>query len=114
MLACNHVSFIDALLLMAASPRPIYFMMDHRIFSVPVLGWLFRLAKAIPIAPHKEDPQVYAAAFERAVQMLRSGNLLARLGFEKEGYAKDYLLIDGEWRDHVLTALTTQDWSAGR
>ncbi len=38
----------------------------------------------------------------------RSGDLLARLGFEKEGYAKDYLLIDGEWRDHVLTALTTR------
>ena len=44
----------------------------------------------------------------------RSGALLARLGFEKEGYAKDYLLIDGQWRDHVLTALTTPDWSAGR
>lgn len=36
----------------------------------------------------------------------RSGDLLARLGFEKEGYAKEYLLIDGQWRDHVLTALT--------
>ena len=44
----------------------------------------------------------------------RSGDLLARLGFEKEGYAKDYLLIDGEWRDHVLTALTTSQWTAGR
>ncbi len=86
-LACNHVSFIDALLLMAASPRPIYFMMDHRIFSVPVLGWLFRLAKAIPIAPHKEDPQVYAAAFERAVQVLRSGNLLAI--FPEGGLTRD-------------------------
>ncbi|MGP8847008.1 ribosomal protein S5-alanine N-acetyltransferase, partial [Enterobacter hormaechei] len=39
----------------------------------------------------------------------RSGDLLARLGFEKEGYAKDYLLIDGQWRDHVLTALTTSE-----
>ena len=52
--ACNHVSFVDAVLLMAASPRPIYFIMDHRIFQVPVLGWLFRLAKAIPIAPRVE------------------------------------------------------------
>lgn len=43
----------------------------------------------------------------------RSGDLLARLGFEK-GYAKDYLLIDGQWRDHVLTALTTPDWTPGR
>lgn len=42
---------------------------------------------------------------------LRSGNLLARLGFEKEGYAKDYLLIDGKWQDHVLTALTYSEWA---
>jgi len=41
----------------------------------------------------------------------RSGDLLARLGFEKEGYAKDYVMIDGEWRDHILTALTTKEWS---
>jgi len=76
-LVCNHVSFVDAVLLMAASPRPIYFVMDHRIFQVPVLGWLFRLAKAIPIASQKADPAVYAAAFERAAQVLRAGDLLA-------------------------------------
>ncbi|HEV8315330.1 MAG TPA: MFS transporter, partial [Burkholderiaceae bacterium] len=50
-LVCNHVSFIDAVVLMAASPRPIRFLMDHRIFATPVLGTLFRLGKAIPIAP---------------------------------------------------------------
>ncbi|AOV97242.1 ribosomal-protein-alanine acetyltransferase [Edwardsiella hoshinae] len=44
----------------------------------------------------------------------RSGALLQRLGFEKEGYAKNYLLINGKWQDHVLTALTTPDWTAGR
>ncbi|WP_437734738.1 GNAT family N-acetyltransferase [Sorangium sp. So ce1335] len=36
----------------------------------------------------------------------RSGRLLRRLGFVVEGYARDYLYIDGAWRDHVLTALT--------
>ena len=76
-LVCNHVSFIDAVLLMAASPRPIRFIMDHRIFAVPVLGWLFRLAKAIPIAPQKEDPAAYESAFREAVQVLREGDLLA-------------------------------------
>lgn len=76
-LVCNHVSFIDAVLLMAASPRPIRFIMDHRIFRVPVLGWLFRLAKAIPIAPQKEDPAAYEQAFADAVQVLREGDLLA-------------------------------------
>lgn len=76
-LVCNHVSFIDAVLLMAASPRPIRFIMDHRIFRVPVLGGLFRLAKAIPIAPQKEDPAAYKRAFADAVQVLRDGDLLA-------------------------------------
>ena len=86
-LACNHVSFIDAMLLMAASPRPIYFVMDHRIFRVPVLGWLFRLAKAIPIAPQKEDAATYEAAFERAAQVLREGDLLAI--FPEGGITRD-------------------------
>ena len=35
----------------------------------------------------------------------RSGRLLERLGFVREGLARDYLFIDGAWRDHVLTAL---------
>ncbi|MCW5222434.1 MFS transporter [Verminephrobacter aporrectodeae] len=76
-LVCNHVSYVDAVLLMAASPRPICFLMDHRIFRVPVLGALFRLAKAIPVASQKEDPVTYEAAFERAAQVLRAGDLLA-------------------------------------
>ncbi|GHC78122.1 MFS transporter [Pseudorhodoferax aquiterrae] len=75
-LVCNHVSFVDAILLMAASPRPIRFVMDHRIFRVPVLGWLFRLAKAIPVAPQKEDAAAYAAAMAAAAQVLREGDLL--------------------------------------
>ena len=75
-LVCNHVSFIDAVLLMAASPRPIRFIMDHNIFKVPVLGWLFRLAKAIPIAPRAQDPKAYEAAFDAAAAVLKDGELL--------------------------------------
>nr|WP_297350583.1 MFS transporter [uncultured Caldimonas sp.] len=75
-LVANHVSFVDAILLMAASPRPIVFIMDHRIFRIPVLGWLFKLAKAIPIAPQKENPQTYERAFAEAERVLREGDLL--------------------------------------
>jgi 1-acyl-sn-glycerol-3-phosphate acyltransferase len=86
-LTCNHVSFIDPVLLMAASPRPIYFVMDHRIFKMPVLGWFFRLLKAIPIAPRSEDPVLYEAAFEAAAKVLREGDLLAI--FPEGGITKD-------------------------
>jgi 1-acyl-sn-glycerol-3-phosphate acyltransferase len=75
-LVCNHVSFIDPILLMAASPRPIRFIMDHRIFARPVMGWLFRLAKAIPIAPQRDDPACYDNAFAQARKVLDDGDLL--------------------------------------
>jgi len=86
-LACNHVSYVDAVLLMAASPRPIRFLMDHRIFRVPVLGWLFKLAKAIPVAPRSEDPAAYEAAFDAAAQVLREGDLLGI--FPEGGITRD-------------------------
>lgn len=86
-LACNHVSFVDAVLLLAASPRPIRFIMDQRIFRVPVLGWLFKLAKAIPIAPRNEDPAAYEAAFDAAAQVLKDGDLLAI--FPEGGITRD-------------------------
>jgi 1-acyl-sn-glycerol-3-phosphate acyltransferase len=75
-LVANHVSFIDAVLLMAASPRPIRFIMDHQIFRIPVLGWMFRLAKAIPIAPQKVDAGIYERAFAEARRVLDDGDLL--------------------------------------
>jgi ribosomal-protein-alanine N-acetyltransferase len=40
----------------------------------------------------------------------RSARLLARLGFRREGYLERFLLIDGSWRDHVLTALVHDGW----
>jgi ribosomal-protein-alanine N-acetyltransferase len=40
----------------------------------------------------------------------RSGRLLQRLGFVEEGFAKDYLFLDGAWRDHVMTSLTNSAW----
>lgn len=40
----------------------------------------------------------------------RSGRLLKSLGFQVEGYARDYLLINGVWQDHVLTALKNENW----
>ncbi len=86
-LVANHVSFVDAVLLMAASPRPIRFIMDHQIFKVPVLGWMFKLAKAIPIAPQKVNAQIYERAFAEARRVLDDGDLLCI--FPEGGITKD-------------------------
>ena len=75
-LVCNHVSFVDAVILGVCSPRPMIFIMDHRIFKTPGMGWFFKAVKAIPIAPQKESPEAYERAFERARQVLADGELL--------------------------------------
>jgi 1-acyl-sn-glycerol-3-phosphate acyltransferase len=75
-LVCNHVSYVDAIVIGAASPRPIRFVMDHRIFKMPLLGWIFRTAKAIPIAPAKEDPFLMERAFIDIAEALHQGDLV--------------------------------------
>ena len=75
-LVCNHVSYVDAIVIGAASPRPIRFVMDHRIFKMPLLGWIFRTAKAIPIAPAKEDPFIMERAYVDIAQALHEGDLV--------------------------------------
>ncbi len=102
-LVSNHVSYVDAVLLMAASPRPIRFIMDHRIFATPVLGALFKLAKAIPIAPQQEDPLVYDSAFAQARQVLSEGDLLCI--FPEGAITKDGEL--GPFKGGVMKLLAT-------
>ncbi len=75
-IAPNHVSYVDALVLSALSPRPIRFVMDAAIFRVPVMSWLFRQVNAIPIASAKDDPATLAKAFESVQQALSEGELV--------------------------------------
>ena len=100
-LVCNHVSFIDPVLLMAASPRPIAFIMDHQIFRTPLLGWFFKLAKAIPIAPQKIEPETYVQAFARARAVLEGGDLLCI--FPEGAITRDGEL--GEFKGGVMKLL---------
>jgi 1-acyl-sn-glycerol-3-phosphate acyltransferase len=76
-LVCNHVSFVDPLVILAASPRPIRFVMDHQIFRTPIVSFVFRTAKAIPIAPAKEDEALLNAAYDRVAEALAAGELVA-------------------------------------
>ena len=76
LLVCNHVSYVDAVLIFGASPRPIRFVMEAAIFRLPVLGTLFRAVGAVPIAPREQEPEVYDAAFARIRAYLEAGELV--------------------------------------
>ncbi|MEP7180600.1 MAG: MFS transporter [Betaproteobacteria bacterium] len=83
---CNHVSFVDAIVIAASVRRPIRFVMDHRIFRIPLLSFIFRTMRTIPIAPAKEDASMKDRAFAAAAQALADGEIV---GIFPEGKLTD-------------------------
>ncbi|MBD9535654.1 MFS transporter [Stenotrophomonas sp. STM01] len=76
LIVCNHVSYMDALILSATIPRPVRFVMYYKIFNIPVMRWIFRTAKAIPIASPKEDAALMQRAFDEVDAALAEGELV--------------------------------------
>jgi 1-acyl-sn-glycerol-3-phosphate acyltransferase len=73
---CNHVSFVDFLIIAGSIRRPVRFVMDHRIASTPVVSALFKQGKTIPIAPEREDREMMERAFTRIAEELRAGEIV--------------------------------------
>jgi 1-acyl-sn-glycerol-3-phosphate acyltransferase len=92
LLICNHVGFADAIVISAACPRPVRFIMESSIFKIPVASTIFRGMKAIPVAPAKEDPEVYERAFQIVAAELRDDNLVCI-------FPEGRLTADGEIRE---------------
>ena len=90
--ACNHVSLMDALIISGCVRRPIRFVMYHKVFNIPFLRFIFKTANAIPIAPKKEDPELLEQAYSRIASELQMGNVV---GIFPEGK----LTLDGEIND---------------
>ncbi|MFZ9036485.1 MAG: MFS transporter [Gammaproteobacteria bacterium] len=76
LLVCNHVSFIDALVLAGCIRRPIRFVMYYRIFQLPLLSFIFRTANAIPIAGAREDPEMMERAFDQVSSALQQDEIV--------------------------------------
>ncbi|MEO6173395.1 MAG: 1-acyl-sn-glycerol-3-phosphate acyltransferase, partial [Arenimonas sp.] len=89
LIVCNHVSYMDALILGGAIPRPTRFVMYYKIFQIPVASWFFKTAHAIPIAGAKEDPDIMQKAFDEVDKALAEGEIV---GIFPEGK----LTTDGE------------------
>ncbi len=75
-LVCNHVSFVDALVIGGCIQRPVRFVMDHRIFKIPLLNFVFRTAGTIPIASAREDAVMLEKAYERIDAYLKEGEVV--------------------------------------
>jgi 1-acyl-sn-glycerol-3-phosphate acyltransferase len=73
---CNHISFMDALVLGGSIRRPVRFVMYYKIFQNLFLGFLFRNAKAIPIASANEDVDLLHEAFDQIDKELDDGNIV--------------------------------------
>jgi hypothetical protein len=76
LVVCNHVSFVDFLILMGALRRPARFVMDRKMSQIPVLSILFRQAKVIPITSFKEDPALVQRAFDTVHEELARGRIV--------------------------------------
>ena len=88
-LACNHVSFVDPLIVGGLVRRPVRFVMYYKIYQIPLLKFIFKTSKAIPIAGRSEDPEILESAYERMDEVLEAGDVL---GIFPEGRITD----DGE------------------
>ena len=75
-LTCNHVSFVDWLILSAVSPRPMRFIMYYKFFEIPLLRHLMKQARVIPIAGAKEDPEILEQAYAQIRQDLNDGEIV--------------------------------------
>ena len=75
-LVCNHVSYVDALIISGCIRRPVRFVTYHKIYNLPILNFVFRTAGAIPIAGKHENPELMEQAFSRIEQALNKGELV--------------------------------------
>ena len=76
LLVCNHVSYVDALLLGGAVRRPVRFVMAKPIYDLPLMNYIFRTGKAIPIDSKERNPEIYQQAFERINEELADGQVV--------------------------------------
>ena len=84
---CNHVSYMDPILLAGSIKRPMRFVMYYRIFQIPLLRFFFEHLQAIPIAGAMEDEQLMNEAFERVDEELAAGNIVCI--FPEGGITRD-------------------------
>ncbi|MEF1166290.1 MFS transporter [Vibrio campbellii] len=138
LIVANHVSYVDALILMGTSTRPVRFVMDKSISELPVLKYVFRHAGVIPICSPRKCAETYKKAFEQIEQALSNDEVVCifpegrltsngELGEFRPGVEKILkrtpvtvipMALKGLWgsffshkNGHALTKRSTRFWS---
>jgi hypothetical protein len=75
-LVCNHVSYVDAMIIAGCLRRPVRFVMYYKIYQLPVLNFVFRTAGVIPIAGRNENPELMEQAFAKVEAALHAGEVV--------------------------------------
>jgi 1-acyl-sn-glycerol-3-phosphate acyltransferase len=75
-LVCNHVSYVDWLVIASACPRPIRFVIHYSFLEMPLTKRIFKDAKVIPIAGARENEVILDSAFEQIAAELQNGELV--------------------------------------
>lgn len=86
-LASNHPSYLDPVLIYIVADRPVRFLAWDQLFKVPLLGFILRSFGAMPVDVYKRDSN----AFEQAMQVLREQGLLGifpEAGRSQRGYVE--------------------------
>jgi len=79
LMVSNHVSFVDAMLIGAASPRLVRFLIFRTYYELPFVGWIFRAMGCIPISD-RDGPKALIRSFQAAREALEQGELLCIFG----------------------------------
>ena len=101
LLVCNHVSYVDSLVITAACRRPIRFVIDRRFFAMPVLSFLLTQGRAIPIAADGDETIPDEGTLAEIRAALAAGELVAVFpegGLSMDGEVRAFL----PWIDRVL------------
>jgi len=88
-IVCNHVGYVDPLIIASLCRQPVRFVMDATIFKIPILNFIFRTGKTIPIASKQKKPKIYADAFKEIGKALDDGDIICI-------FPEGKLTLDGE------------------
>ena len=75
-LVCNHVSYVDAMIIAGCVRRPVRFVMHYKIYKLPLLNFVFRTARTIPIASGYEHRELMQQAFDEIDRALQDGDII--------------------------------------